>query len=91
MENSCILSAQIDKILVDWFCWYLYISVSQPFKPYQVIIAQWLARWLTNGEVRSSKPGKGDNLFNLMTKEENFINLNLNTILVWVDELTGPV
>ena len=66
------------------------MSVSQPFKPYQVIIAQWLARWFTYGEVWSSIPGKGDILINLMTKEENFINLNLNTILVWVDELTGP-
>ena len=45
----------------------------------QVIIAQWLARRLANGEVLGSNPGK----------EKYLINSNLSTIIVWVYELTG--
>ena len=56
----------------------------------QVVIAQWLARWLATEEVPGSNPGKGDNLL-LSGHKGNLINLNLNTIIEWVYELTGLV
>ena len=57
---------------------------------YQAIIAQWLARWLATGVIPGSNPGMGDNLL-IFDQKGNLINSNLNTIMVWVYELTGLV
>ena len=57
---------------------------------YQVFIAQWLTRWLATGVVPGSNPGKGKHLL-ISDKNGNSINLNLNTIIVWVYELAGLV
>ena len=37
-------------------------SFLYPLLFYQVVIAQWLARWLANGEVPGSNPSKGKHL-----------------------------
>ena len=57
---------------------------------HQVVIGQWLAWRLTTSEVPGLNPGKGDNL-SISDQKGNSINLNLNTIIVWVCELTGLV
>ena len=57
---------------------------------HQVVIGQWLAWRLTTSEVPGLNPGKGENL-SITDQKGNSINLNLNTIIVWVCELTGLV
>ena len=52
----------------------------------QVVIAQWLARWLATG----FKFQQGREFINFRIKRK-FKNSNLNTIIVWVYELTGLV
>ena len=57
---------------------------------YQFVIAQWSVWQLPTWEVLGSNPGKEDNLL-ISDKKGNLINLILNTIIVCVYELTGPV
>ena len=56
----------------------------------QVVIAQWLAWRPATGEVPGLNPGKGENLL-ISDQKGNLIYSNLNTIIVWVFELTGLV